>query len=213
MRPTAIRLWIRILLKGIRNRGWALEQLSRCKARRIPFSASGHCGHCGHCGRLGGRGRRTLHDDQRAIKSRKKGCETQPGKHLPLVKGGGARRSRTALTGFAIRGITALLSRHALGVQVSTPFKTVPAAQAEHRRQKREAWASLFVEFGAGNEARTRDLNLGKVALYQLSYSRVGTGLTRYAPANQTNLPCRPSRYKRCAWRHIYRALYYTTGF
>lgn len=24
----------------------------------------------------------------------------------------------------------------------------------------------------AGNEARTRDLNLGKVALYQLSYSR-----------------------------------------
>ncbi len=25
---------------------------------------------------------------------------------------------------------------------------------------------------GAGNGARTRDLNLGKVALYQLSYSR-----------------------------------------
>ena len=28
------------------------------------------------------------------------------------------------------------------------------------------------IEHGAGNEARTRDLNLGKVALYQLSYSR-----------------------------------------
>ncbi len=28
-------------------------------------------------------------------------------------------------------------------------------------------------EFGAGNEIRTRDLNLGKVALYQLSYSRI----------------------------------------
>ncbi len=27
-------------------------------------------------------------------------------------------------------------------------------------------------EIGAGNEVRTRDLNLGKVALYQLSYSR-----------------------------------------
>jgi hypothetical protein len=26
---------------------------------------------------------------------------------------------------------------------------------------------------GAGNEARTRDLNLGKVALYQLSYTRM----------------------------------------
>ena len=32
----------------------------------------------------------------------------------------------------------------------------------------------FFREFGAGNEARTRDINLGKVALYQLSYSRIG---------------------------------------
>ena len=30
-------------------------------------------------------------------------------------------------------------------------------------------------EYGAGNEVRTRDLHLGKVALYQLSYSRPGT--------------------------------------
>jgi hypothetical protein len=29
-------------------------------------------------------------------------------------------------------------------------------------------------ETGAGEEARTLDLNLGKVALYQLSYSRLG---------------------------------------
>src|SRR5690606_34927697 len=29
-------------------------------------------------------------------------------------------------------------------------------------------------DIGAGNETRTRDLNLGKVALYQLSYSRLG---------------------------------------
>ena len=28
------------------------------------------------------------------------------------------------------------------------------------------------VRFGAGNGTRTRDINLGKVALYQLSYSR-----------------------------------------
>ena len=28
-------------------------------------------------------------------------------------------------------------------------------------------------EFGAGNEARTRDPDLGKVVLYQLSYSRI----------------------------------------
>ena len=32
--------------------------------------------------------------------------------------------------------------------------------------------AFLSRNAGAGNEARTRDLNLGKVALYQLSYSR-----------------------------------------
>src|SRR5688572_10644974 len=35
---------------------------------------------------------------------------------------------------------------------------------------------------GAGNEARTRDLNLGKVALYQLSYSRPRTENYRKAP-------------------------------
>ena len=32
-----------------------------------------------------------------------------------------------------------------------------------------------WAEDGAGNEVRTRDLNLGKVALYQLSYSRIGS--------------------------------------
>ena len=31
------------------------------------------------------------------------------------------------------------------------------------------------MSFGAENGIRTRDLNLGKVALYQLSYFRVGT--------------------------------------
>ena len=36
---------------------------------------------------------------------------------------------------------------------------------------------------GAGNETRTRDFNLGKVALYQLSYSRVGG--RDYAPEPQ----------------------------
>jgi hypothetical protein len=32
-----------------------------------------------------------------------------------------------------------------------------------------------FLESGAGKESRTLDLNLGKVALYQLSYSRVSS--------------------------------------
>ncbi|VXA81535.1 conserved hypothetical protein [Aeromonas veronii] len=33
---------------------------------------------------------------------------------------------------------------------------------------------------GAGNETRTRDPDLGKVVLYQLSYSRIGISLTNF---------------------------------
>jgi hypothetical protein len=35
------------------------------------------------------------------------------------------------------------------------------------------SFVSFLSESGAGEESRTLDLNLGKVALYQLSYSRV----------------------------------------
>ena len=35
-----------------------------------------------------------------------------------------------------------------------------------------------YLKFGAGNETRTRDPNLGKVVLYQLSYSRINSTLT-----------------------------------
>src|SRR5438270_5626232 len=49
-------------------------------------------------------------------------------------------------------------------------------------------------ETGAGKESRTPDLNLGKVALYQLSYSRVGqpriiaeTSLVSKAPPSSAN--------------------------
>src|SRR5208282_4671413 len=44
---------------------------------------------------------------------------------------------------------------------------------------------------GAGNEARTRDLNLGKVALYQLSYSRFVRARRLYwaAAASQGTAP------------------------
>src|SRR5688572_28085249 len=38
-------------------------------------------------------------------------------------------------------------------------------------------------ESGAGNESRTRDLNLGKVALYQLSYSRMSRAAAIIRPA------------------------------
>ena len=46
----------------------------------------------------------------------------------------------------------------------------------------RPAWAPYFEELlevshGAGDESRTRDLNVGNVALYQLSYSRAATSI------------------------------------
>ena len=41
-----------------------------------------------------------------------------------------------------------------------------------HRPRTLLTFCSSSENHGAGNEARTRDLNLGKVALYQLSYSR-----------------------------------------
>ena len=40
---------------------------------------------------------------------------------------------------------------------------------------KKDAVKNVLKEFGAGNETRTRDPDLGKVVLYQLSYSRVAT--------------------------------------
>ena len=80
---------------------------------------------------------------------------------------GGAIRSRTGLDGFAIRCITALLSRRCNRTQVKLrlPFN--------HSNKKGKPGLPFWSESGAGKEARTPDLNLGKVALYQLSYSRI----------------------------------------
>ncbi len=110
---------------------------------------------------------------------------------------GGANRSRTGLNGFAGRCITALLSRHKrtaepYSVASATArrffFTSTPITRHQGQRcstllpkhqTKREAW--LPPVFGAGDESRTRDLNLGKVALYQLSYSRINLPLTATA--------------------------------
>src|SRR5678809_897969 len=52
---------------------------------------------------------------------------------------------------------------------------------------------NLPSEIGAGNESRTRDLNLGKVALYQLSYSREIAGDFTENPERR-EAPCGGSR-------------------
>ena len=84
---------------------------------------------------------------------------------IALGKCGGATQSRTGLDGFAIRCITALLSR-----QISVICRSCCVAGAITKKGSDEL---PFFKIGAGNETRTRDLNLGKVALYQLSYSRI----------------------------------------
>ena len=54
------------------------------------------------------------------------------------------------------------------------------------RMKKGEASRFPFpLKPGAGDESRTRDLNLGKVALYQLSYSRIF--LTEPTPSQRDN--------------------------
>src|SRR4029079_12026250 len=65
------------------------------------------------------------------------------------------------------------------------PLHDHSATPPKSSTQKGKAETSAFPgESGAGNEARTRDLNLGKVALYQLSYSRVCCLLLQ-APSTQ----------------------------
>ena len=54
------------------------------------------------------------------------------------------------------------------------------------QKRKTPMWVSFF--FGAGDEARTRYLDLGKVALYQMSYARKRkVNYTAYFPVCQ---PC-----------------------
>ena len=51
------------------------------------------------------------------------------------------------------------------------------------KRRKEPEGSFLRYIFGAGNETRTRDPDLGKVVLYQLSYSR------KWRPLGDSN-PC-----------------------
>ncbi len=48
------------------------------------------------------------------------------------------------------------------------------SVRGRNEKPRQRVGASAF--FGAGNETRTRDPNLGKVVLYQLSYSRAERG-------------------------------------
>ena len=58
------------------------------------------------------------------------------------------------------------------GVPDFTRCAQVEAASSRGLLQKKKAPSSQMVLIGAGDEARTRYLDLGKVALYQMSYAR-----------------------------------------
>ncbi len=98
---------------------------------------------------------------------------------------GGAGRNRTGVHGVAVRCMTTLPPSHNLvfseGELYQNPYKSacVYGLIFYHLTRPESPLlvaasgpAEVFGEIGAGNETRTRDPDLGKVVLYQLSYSR-----------------------------------------
>src|SRR3954454_6358677 len=102
---------------------------------------------------------------------------------------GGGGRNRTGVHGFAGRCMTTLPPR---------PLRAKRESSAWH--------AGLSLESGAGDESRTRDLNLGKVTLYQLSHSReTKANFTVAASRGSSRSGCAPRPARRAsgnkAWR------------
>ncbi len=91
-----------------------------------------------------------------------------------FLRFGGGGRNRTGVDGFAGRCITILLPRQGNRIVLVMPTicSGTNAIYLAFSRMKKGSFAGFPFEFGAGEESRTLDLNLGKVALYQLSYSR-----------------------------------------
>src|SRR5690606_39491465 len=60
---------------------------------------------------------------------------------------------------------------------------------ARYARKTKPRHCRGFAGSGAGNETRTRDPDLGKVVLYQLSYSRGGSGILPSRSELSTGIP------------------------
>ncbi|SOY46569.1 hypothetical protein CBM2587_A160446 [Cupriavidus taiwanensis] len=58
-------------------------------------------------------------------------------------------------------------------IQLKLPQRRDAANRRAAIQPKQKGKPCFPLGIGAGDESRTRDLNLGKVALYQLSYSRI----------------------------------------
>jgi hypothetical protein len=104
-----------------------------------------------------------------------------------LKRSGARSRSRTGTGGYS-RGILSplCLPFHHPGKEITRNWR-LESESNRHKRlcRPRHNHSAIqpnvknprrtegFCQFGAGNETRTRDPNLGKVVLYQLSYSRL----------------------------------------
>src|SRR5690606_22094379 len=78
----------------------------------------------------------------------------------------------------------------------TSPVLTRSTAHGAPATDKKGKPGLPFSNLGAGDEARTRDLNLGKVALYQLSYSRTAAACSAVNRLPQTASPHYMQRMK-----------------
>ena len=68
----------------------------------------------------------------------------------------------------SVAGVAHPVERHLAKVEVASSSLVARSIRAD---------AFSICSYGAGDEARTRYLHLGKVALYRMSYARNGHGL------------------------------------
>ena len=81
------------------------------------------------------------------------------------------KKDQSEKTGLFRYGVTAVKTG---GEQVSTGDLHFDFRACHRKTKKKQMLKHLLLLYGAGDEARTRYLHLGKVALYRMSYTRNG---------------------------------------
>ena len=148
-------------------------------------------------------GRQTYHNSRTAMRrricplyewlpnarARRSVCGAEDGR--PLVHARGGNRTRTPRKGKGILSPSRLPFRH------PGQCRTRPYEQHRDTGEPPHVPVIVSVEsWRAGNGTRTRDPNLGKVVLYQLSYSRSRPKPSRSSASEQEDAPgtLRPAR-------------------
>ena len=91
--------------------------------------------------------------------------------------------------GARAEGSNSLTPSHETGFRGNPPsdWKKVSAASSAKEEKKKSYPKRIGLEDGASDEARTRYLHLGKVALYQMSYTRINKGYYSISSKNVKN--------------------------